>query len=204
MVEMRLFRQKKVNFYLLLSEQAQKAQEGMGALVTYMKEPHPLHGATVLRLEEEADDIRKRLVDELNQTFVTPIDREDIYALSRVVDDIIDYGKSTVEEMMAFEVKANKHMLFMAQGLFEAATAIAEAIVFLPKDREQAMDRVVFAKKRENYVEHCYREALVDLFKVKNVVTILKIREIYRHLSNAADQGDEAANIIGNILVKSM
>jgi len=44
----------------------------------------------------------------------------------------------------------------------------------------------------------------VDLFKEKNVMTILKIREIYRHLSNAADRGDEAANIIGNILVKAM
>jgi uncharacterized protein len=53
-------------------------------------------------------------------------------------------------------------------------------------------------------VEHCYREALVDLFKEANVVMILKEREIYRHLSNAADRGDEAANIVGNILMKAM
>jgi len=92
----------------------------------------------------------------------------------------------------------------MAAGLCEAASAIVEAIALLPKDQEECGEKVVYAKKRENYVEHCYREALVDLFKEKDVVTILKVREIYRHMSNAADRGDEAANIVGNILVKSM
>ena len=200
---MKFFKRKKTNFYDLLNQQARKVEEGMKGFVVYMKDPHPLNGATVLRIEEEADDNRKNLVDELNRSFITPIDREDIFALSRSVDDIIDYAKSTVEEMMAFEVKPNRHLLLMAQGLCEAATAITEAISLLSSDQERAMELVVYAKKRENYVEHCYREALVDLFKGKNVVTILKIREIYRHMSNAADRGDEAANIVGNILVKS-
>lgn len=198
------FKKKKINFYSILNEQALKVEEGMHGLVVYMKDPHPLHGEAVLRLEEEADEIRKNLVEELNKTFVTPIDREDIFALSRSVDDIIDYAKSTVEEMMAFQLKPNRHMLLMAQGLTEAAEAIQDAIEWMPRDQESSMEKVVYAKKRENYVEHCYREALVDLFKQKNVVTILKVREVYRHLSNAADRGDEAANIVGNILVKSM
>jgi len=201
---MGFFKRKKTNFYKLLADQGRKVEEGMKSLVIYMKDPHPLHGETVLRLEEEADDLRKNLVDELNQTFVTPIDREDINILSRSVDDIIDYAKSTVEEMMAFKVKPNEHLQLMAQGLTEAASAIAEAISIMDKDNEKAMELVVYAKKRENYVEHCYREALVELFKSDRVITILKFREIYRHMSNAADRGDEAANIIGNILVKSM
>ena len=92
----------------------------------------------------------------------------------------------------------------MSEALSETAAAISEAIASLRNNPEKARERLVFAKKRENYVEHCYREALVDLFKGKNVVEILKVREIYRHLSNAADRGDEAANIIGNILVKVM
>src|SRR5262249_32607777 len=153
------------------------------ALVHYMKEPHALRGAAVLRLEEEADALRRTLIEELNQAFVTPIDREDIFELSRSVDDIIDYGKSTVEEMMSFEVPPNKHMILMSEGLCEAASAIADAIQCLKDDPAQAQEKIVFAKKRENYVEHCYREALVDLFKGDNVVLILKNREVYRHLS---------------------
>jgi uncharacterized protein len=201
---MGLFRRKKIDFYVLLLDQAKKVEEGMKAFVTYMKDPRLLNGRDVLRLEEEADEMRASVAKELNQAFVTPIDREDINALSRSVDDIIDYAKSTVEEMMAFQVKPNQHMQLMAQGLYEAASAIAEAISCLATDTDRATSLVVYAKKRENYVEHCYREALVDLFKQKNVVTILKVREIYRHMSNAADHGDEAANIIGNILVKAM
>jgi uncharacterized protein Yka (UPF0111/DUF47 family) len=181
-----------------------KVQEGMAALLLFVSDPKPEFGAAVLRLEEEADDLRKAVVDELNKAFVTPIDREDIYALSRAVDDILDYGKSTVDEMLAFEVEPTKHMRLMAAGLSDMATSIAVAIELLTKDPTKAYEKVLHAKKRENYVEHCYREALVDLFKTDNVVTILKVREIYRHMSNAADKGDEAANILGNIMVKSM
>ena len=198
-----IFFRKKRDFYRMMSDHADKVEEGMKALVEYMKDPELMKGKTVLRLEEEADDIREMVVKELNQAFVTPIDREDINGLSRSVDDIIDYAKTTVEETMAFGVKPNDHMILMAEGLCEAAVAIAQAIRLLSKDSQRALDLIVYAKKRENYVEHCYREALVDLFKMRNVVAILKLREIYRHMSNAADREDEAANIISNILVKA-
>jgi len=111
------FKRKRTNFYNLLYRQAQKVEEGMRELVTYLKDPNPLRGQTVLHLEEEADDVRREVVEALNEAFVTPIDREDIYALSRSVDDILDYGKSTVEEMMAFKVEPNKHILLMSEGL---------------------------------------------------------------------------------------
>jgi hypothetical protein len=69
-----------------------------------------------------------------------------------------------------------------------------------------ASDHAIRAKALENRVEHVYREALADLFKTpkdfEGMVQILKLREIYRHLSNAADQGDEAADVIGDIVVK--
>lgn len=198
-----IFFRKRPDFYKMLLDQARKVEEGMIALVDYIRNPALLNGRKVLRLEEDADDLRAHVEIELNNAFVTPIDREDIHLLSCSVDDIIDYAKSTVEEMMALQVKPNDHMLLMAEGLCEAARAIAEAIACLEEDRKKATELVVYAKKRENYVEHCYREALVELFKMKNVVAILKVREIYRHMSNAADRGDEAANIIGNILVKS-
>jgi uncharacterized protein len=199
---MRFFR-RKPDFYRLLSEQAEKSEEGLHALVKYMKEPEFVNGQKVLRLEEEADDIRETLARELDESFVTPIDREDLNALSRSVDDMVDYAKTTVEEMMAFEVKPNDHMLRMAEALAAAASAITEAVRALKTDLPKARERVIFAKKRENLLEHLYREALVDLFKGENVVNMLKLREIYRHLSNAADRCDEAANVISGVIVKS-
>ena len=83
---------------------------------------------------------------------------------------------------------------------------IYRAVSRLQDHPSVANDHAVRAKALENRVEHVYREALAELFKtpedIGGVMHILKLREIYRHLSNAADRGDEAANVIGDIVVK--
>ena len=195
---------KKKDFYEMLSAQAQKVEEGMEALYQFMEEPSKEKGERVEQIEKEADELRRIVILELNQTFVTPIDREDIFALSRVIDDMCDYAKSTVEEMVLFEVAPNEHLKKMTEILSSAAQDISAAVGFMKTDPKAATDHLVRAKKTENHMEHRYREALVELFKEKDVIQILKLREIYRHLSNSADRGDEAADIIGDILVKTV
>lgn len=192
----------KRDFVKMLREQAEKTMEGMKALYDYVQDPTPEKGERVMRLEEEADEMRRILVEELNRSFVTPFDREDIYALSRTVDDMVDYAKSTVEEMTLFGVKSNEHLKRMAEGLYNAAKDIAASVGCIMSHPNVCTQHVIRAKKAENFVEHRYREGLADLFKTNDVVEILKMREIYRHLSNAADRGDEAADIIGDIVVK--
>ncbi len=194
----------KRDFVKMLKEQAEKTAEGMQALQDYVAEPTPERDKKVVRLEDEADVMRRLLIEELNLSFVTPFDREDIYALSRAIDDMVDYAKSTVEEMNLFEVKPNDHLKRMAEGLCEASQEIAAAIPLIMTHPNVCQQHIVRAKKAENFVEHRYREGLAELFKLDDVKEILKLREIYRHLSNAADRGDEAANVVSNILVKSM
>jgi predicted phosphate transport protein (TIGR00153 family) len=192
----------KRDFVKMLKEQAEKTAEGMQALQDYVTDPAPEHGRKVVLLEEEADEMRRLLIEELNLAFVTPFDREDIYALSRAIDDMIDYAKSTVEEMNLFRVNPNEHLQRMAEGLCEASREIAAAIPLIMTHPNVCQQHIVRAKKAENFVEHRYRESLAELFKNQDVVEILKLREVYRHLSNAADRGDEAADIIGDIVVK--
>lgn len=194
---------KKRDFFKMLSDQTLKVEEGMEALHEFALDPTAEKGKIVSRIEEEADELRRILIEELNQSFVTPIDREDIFGLSRVIDDMCDYAKSTVEEMLLFEIGPNEHIKVMTQTLSNAAKDISAAVRLLKTHPQVANEHVVRAKKTENFIERCYREALAELFKNPDVVTILKLREIYRHLSNAADRGDEAANIIGDILVKT-
>ena len=193
----------KRDFYKLLSDQAEKVEEGLDALHSYVLDPTEEKGRAVSRIEGEAEELRRILINELNHAFVTPFDREDIYALSRVVDDMCDYAKSTVEEMLLFELKPNVHIKKMTEILYSAAKDITAAIHLMRSHPELANDHLVRAKKTENYMEHIYRTALAELFKSTDAIMIIKFREIYRHLSNAADRGDEAADIIGDILVKS-
>jgi uncharacterized protein Yka (UPF0111/DUF47 family) len=146
------------------------------------------------------------LIDELNQTFVTPFDREDIFALSLTVDDILDYAESTVDELVMLKVPPNPYLERMITLLTDAAMEIYRGVLRLEDHPNVANDHAVRAKALENRVESVYRKALVDLFKdpkdLDDVMEILKLREIYRHLSNAADRGDQAANVIGDIVVK--
>ncbi len=86
-------RKSKVDFYDLLLSQAEKPLGGCKALSSFLEgEGDP---EEVNRFEQEADDIRRILIDELNQTFITPIDREDIFALSGAIDDVVESSKNT-------------------------------------------------------------------------------------------------------------
>jgi len=195
--------QKRFDFYQLLLDQARKSEEGLKLLCEFIQAPSVVNGQKVEAAGNQADDLRRTLIDALNRTFVTPIDREDIFALSRAIDDMVDYAKSTVEEMMLFKAGTNAHLRKMAETLHLASTHITLAVEGLRKMGPEIQEHIIRAKKSENQMEHLYREALVELFNDKDVVNLLKMREIYRHLNNAADRGDEAADIVGDILVKN-
>ncbi len=199
---------RKDKFLKLLSEQAQHTQHGLEALHAYMREPSEDTARRLHAVENDADETRRILIDELNRNFITPIDREDIFALSRAVDDVLDYADTTVEEMATLGVAPNPYLMRMASLLRDAAEEINRGVQRLEDRPNVANDHAVRAKALENRVEAVYREAIAALFNgprdVEHVVEMLKLREIYRHLSNAADRGDEAANIIGDIVVKQM
>ncbi|PIU19152.1 MAG: DUF47 domain-containing protein [Elusimicrobia bacterium CG08_land_8_20_14_0_20_44_26] len=193
---------KKKDFFKMLLDQAVTIEAGLALFVEFINNPTAENGKKVNDAEEEADEVRKILVDELNRSFVTPIDREDIFALSRTVDDMMDYAKSTVEEMTLFEVQTDNYIKKMAETLYNAAKDVSYAVKHLKIHPGVCAEHIVRVRKAENFVEHRYREGLVELFKTKDVIKIIKTREIYRHLSNAADRAAEAADIINDILVK--
>jgi len=200
------FKPRKDNFVEYLVRQAEQDVVGLEGLVAYMRQPDPEAARVVERAEKEADEVRRMLVDELNRTFVTPFDREDIYALSGAIDDLLDYATTTVDEMVVLKVEPGEHLQKMAQLLLDAAREIHMAMKRLEGHPNVANDHARRAKSVENRMEAEYRAAIANLFAgpsdPANIVCMLKKREIYRHLSNAADRADEAANLISNIVVK--
>lgn len=193
---------KRRDFLGILARQTDKTLEGMRALREFMKEPALSNSGRVKEIEKEADELRLNLINELNASFITPLDREDIFALSRAIDDIIDYGQRTVEEMLIYEVKSTLEIRRMVDALLEATKNIDLAVKNLKKGPQVVLQYVIKAKKEENHVEHLYHGALANLFKKEDTIYILKMRELYRHLSNSADRCDEAANIISDIVIK--
>ncbi len=194
---------RETNFYKMLSHQAAKTLEGIEALEAFVENQNEENAKRVMEVEGEADELRKTLIEELHHTFVTPLDREDIYALSRAIDEIVDYANSTVDEMRVYEVASDDHLRQMVDILRKAAHEISDAMNILETHPGIAMEHAVKTKFYENTMEKAYHTALADLFKKKDTVYMLKMREIYRHLSNAADRSDEAANIICSIVMKT-
>jgi predicted phosphate transport protein (TIGR00153 family) len=201
-----LFKKRQNRFVKLIHDQAQLTLEGLDALNAYLVDQNPAASALLTTKEKEADEARRILIYELNKTFITPFDREDIFALSRTIDDVLDYAYSTVSEMEILKVRPTTFMQRMASLLRDATFELLLAVDRLEEHPGVANEHAQRAKALENRVEGVYREALADLFTgaedIKHVVKMLKSREVYRHLSNAADRGDEAANVLADIVVK--
>jgi predicted phosphate transport protein (TIGR00153 family) len=200
------FKPRQDNFVALLIQQAEITLDGMSALEAYMKKRSDKHAGSVVQAEKDADEVRRILIDELHRTFVTPIDREDLFALSRAIDDVMDYAYSTVEEMQILDVEPNDFLRRMVSLLQDAVEEIHLSMLRLKENPGVASEHATRAKALENRVERVYREAVAELFSgpedIHHVMEMLKLREIYRHLSNCADRGDEAANVIHDIVVK--
>jgi len=201
-----IFKGKKDVFHNLIAQQASLTVEGLDLLCKYVEAQSADVAEQLSLKEKEADEARRILIDELNHTSNTPFNREDIFNLSRSIDDVLDYAHSTVDEMEILNVKPTKYIQRIASLLKDAAYEIHQAVLRLENNPKVTTEHTQRAKALENRVEHVYREAIADLFSgpesIEHIVEMLKMREVYRHLSNAADRGDEAANVIADIVVK--
>jgi Phosphate transport regulator (distant homolog of PhoU) len=193
---------RQVNFYQLLINQSDKTLEGIKMLHQFCVTGDDDMGQRVIEIEKEGDLQRRILIDEINNTFITPIEREDLFDLSRTVDDILDYARTTVEEFQIYNIQPNDDIKAMVSILVDMTTSLNTAIHQLENHKQISTEEAVKAKKFENSVEEMYRKSLARLFESDDIKYILKNRELYRHLSNAADKGDLAANILCHIIVK--
>ena len=124
----RIFKKRQNVFLKLIHDQASLTLEGLEALKTFMISGDPVASALLSSKEKEADEARRILIDELNKTFITPFDREDIFLLSRTIDDVLDYAYSTVSEMEILKVEPTNFMQQMASILRDAAYELLMAV----------------------------------------------------------------------------
>jgi uncharacterized protein Yka (UPF0111/DUF47 family) len=201
-----LFRSRDEVFLQLLTDLSAKALEALEQLQRFVDTNNKDAARRVKQIEKEADELRRIITHELDRTFITPMDPEDIYALSRAIDEIVDYADSTVDEMELLNIKPNDYLKQMVALVLEGAQEIHLAMVRLKDYPRVAGEHASRARSLENRVETVYRHAVAQLFAgnpdLQHVVDALKYREVYRHLSNAADRYVEAADVVAHVVVK--
>lgn len=193
-------------FIAMLIGQAAKSVEAIHYLVHTLEEVNADTIKAVHALAEEASELRRVLIDELNKTFITPIDREDIFNLSHCFEDMVTYALTTVEEMNILKVDADDHIREMMKLVCEEAEQLELAILRLAKNPRVALDHAREVRIMERKVERLYRAAIKDLFaratEPERLPGLFYRREVYRHISNMSDRADSAANVFGMVVMK--
>ena len=195
-------RKESLNFYALLIQQAQVIRDAVEALCAFCEGPTQEKGDFVKVKEKEADAIRRELVDDINRTFITPIDRDDLYRLSTSIDDLADYAWTTVKEVRIYDIQPDKNLLTMAKTLLQMADGLLVCTEKLEKDHAGVAVEATKVKKLENTLNVQFHQSIAELFESDDIKKILKYREIYNHMNHAADKGDFSADILLDIVVK--
>jgi uncharacterized protein Yka (UPF0111/DUF47 family) len=190
------------DFFALLTEQCQHVALTTGRLVEFMETGDASVGGLIREDEHEADRVKIRNLHTLNEAFSTPIDREDLYRAIIDLDEIVNYCKTTVSEMEVLGLAPDKHCLEMAMHIKLGTDALAQGYARLAREPAAAAENADAARKAERRVEKNYRRAIAELFVGDDYIHMFKRREIYRHLSNAADRMANCANTLHDIVVK--
>jgi predicted phosphate transport protein (TIGR00153 family) len=192
-------------FYQLLTESASHLVEGAGILAEMLGDPagRPAIADRMRDAEHRADETTHEIAKRVNATFVTPFDREDIYALASGLDDIMDYMEEAVDLTVLYEVeKLPRRLADQVDVLQRCAELTAAAMPRLQsmKDLEEYWIEI---NRLENSGDKSYRRILAKLFSGQyEALEVLKLKDIVDSLEHAIDAFEKVANIIEQIHAK--
>jgi predicted phosphate transport protein (TIGR00153 family) len=167
----------------------------------------PDHGELardIVVCEQEGDRITHDIIQRLNSTFVTPIDREDIYALASSLDDIVDYVEEVADFMALYRIEAPMEQAqHMAQILHQSARQISLAIPRL-RSFKDIHHFTIEVNRLENEGDRVVREALASLFERGiDPMMVIRWKDIYERLEDGIDSTEKTANILEGIVIKN-
>lgn len=159
------------------------------------------------KAESFGDEIAHKIIEKLNMTFITPMDREDIHALSSALDDILDFINATAQRLNLYGViSISPEAIELANIVLRAAEetlALTESMKNL-KDVKGMKRRWIEVNRLENEGDKVSRNAIAGLFKnEKDPIEVIKWKELYEHLETAIDKCEDAANIVEAVALKN-
>lgn len=194
-------------YFDLLEQQAVIVKEAANQLVilsedfTNVKEKR--HGIELL--EHQGDQVTHNIYEQLNRTFITPFEPEEISRLAAALDDVLDYIDGTTEKMVYYGIETtDAHMVELAKLIHMSSTEIENAIKGIRslKNPKYVEERCIEVNRLENLADDVLAHAITDLFRTQHAVTIIKLKDIYEHLEMATDYCEDVANMLSDIAIK--
>jgi predicted phosphate transport protein (TIGR00153 family) len=156
-------------------------------------------------LEHRGDQITHDIYEQLNRTFITPLEPEEISRLASTLDEVLDYIDGATEKMFYYGIEAtDAHMVELSKLIHMQTTELEGAVKGIrsiknPKFIEQSCIEV---NRLENLADDVLAHAVTDLFRTQHAVTIIKLKDIYEHLEQATDYCEDVANVLSDIAIR--
>jgi len=158
-------------------------------------------------VEKEGDEIVRQIMNALNSTFITPLDREDIHQLAHTMDSMIDYIDGTADRMYLYQIRQpDPRVLVQANILVQCTAKLIELIRTLRKlDHEVVAKIAQEIKDLEHESDSNYRQMVSDLLNAPNAdpIEAIKLKELYDNLENCADFAEDVTNLVEGIVLKN-
>ena len=156
-------------------------------------------------LEHKGDQVTHDIYLQLNRTFITPLDPEEISRLASTLDEVLDYIDGSAEKMFYYGINnTDSHMIELAKIIHMSAVELEGAVKGIRsiKDPRYIEERCIEVNRLENLADDVLANAVTDLFKTTDAIQIIKLKDIYENLETATDDCEDVANVLSDIAIR--
>jgi len=196
------------DFFTLFEEQVDFAIQGAKKFKEIVATPGLIEESSyriIEHLEHQADNTTHTIIGQLNKSFITPFDREDIYTLTKELDDIMDMINTLVVRIKVYKIPGgDKHLMEFSRVIEESVTAVAKAVkgMRVKNGTKEVLAFCVEVNRLENVGDAMRDAMLLEIFETKSAIEIIKWKEIYQDAETVLDICEDVANTVESILVK--
>ena len=194
-------------FFDLFEQQAGIVKEAAAKLViltedfTNVKEKRQ----GIEQLEHQGDQVTHSIYEQLNRTFITPLEPEEISRLASTLDEVLDYIDGSTEKMFYYGIETTDvHMIELAKLIHMQTSELESAIKGIRsiKNPKYIEECCIEVNRLENLADDVLAHAVTDLFRTQHAITIIKLKDIYEHLETATDYCEDVANVLSDIAIR--
>jgi predicted phosphate transport protein (TIGR00153 family) len=197
---------KDTSFFAMFADMSNNLISGARVLVNLFADYRDVEKSTseIKRIEHVGDEMTHNILTKLNQTFITPFDREDMHRLASSLDDVLDYINSAADRITLYKILAPPPAAGeLAKVILQQSEEIGHAVSHLRKNGD-VLEHCVEINRLENDADKVSREAIARLFEhEKDPITLIKIKELIEVLEMATDKAEDVANVLETVVLKS-
>jgi len=196
-----------VRFFEMFADMAENLGEGARLLQTILESFKDVDAQVqkLKQIEHQGDEMTHNILTRLNQTFITPLDREDIYRLASSLDDVLDFVYAAGVRLVMYKISsAPRGASRLAEIIVEQADQLHRAVQRLEKKHDNVLESCVEINRLENEADGIARAEIASLFeREKDPIALIKLKELFEVLETATDKAEDAANVLEGVVLKS-